>query len=381
MAGLRILLTGATGCIGRRILDGLKDDHQITCIARKPQLSYGIPIHDSITWLLADITDKDSLAAAFDTVRRNGGIDVVIHLAAHYDFTGEDHQRYWRTNVDGLRNVLDQCTGLALQRFVFASSVAACGFPRAGTALTETSPADGEHIYAVTKRIGEEMLAEYDDTIPSCIVRFAALFSDWCEYPPLCALLETWLSNAWNASILGGRGRSAIPYLHVEELMPFFRSLLKQRLSLGQREVLIASANSSASHIELFNLARRNDDNHCSRPLLIPRPLCLLGVWLRDLIGRVSCKRPFERPWMVKYIDQALTVDASRTHKRLSWQPREHLQLPHRLPRMIENMRCQAYKWQRRNHPQSIHSQPIPQCSSTSGRRPLTGPIPVYERA
>ena len=74
--------------------------------------------------------------------------------------------------------------------------------------------------------MGERMLAEYRDHFPRTIVRFAALFSDWCEYPPLFMFLETWLSSAWNARMLGGRGQSAIPYLHVDDLILFFLALL-----------------------------------------------------------------------------------------------------------------------------------------------------------
>ena len=66
-------------------------------------------------------------------------------------------------------------------------------FPRAAGCWTEKSPPDGDHVYAVSKRLGEEMLAEFDDCIPSCIVRLAAVFSDWCEYAPLYIFIETWL--------------------------------------------------------------------------------------------------------------------------------------------------------------------------------------------
>ena len=93
--------------------------------------------------------------------------------------------------------------------------------------LTEDSLPDGEHVYAVTKRIGEEMLAEYDEEIPSCIIRLAALFSDWCEYAPLYIFLETWLSKVWNSNIIGGRGTTAIPYMHVREMGPFIRKILE----------------------------------------------------------------------------------------------------------------------------------------------------------
>ena len=56
------------------------------------------------------------------------------------------------------------------------------------------------------------MLAEYRDVFRSVIVRFAALFSDWCEYPPLYMFLDTWLSRQWNHRMLGGMGnRHPVP--------------------------------------------------------------------------------------------------------------------------------------------------------------------------
>jgi nucleoside-diphosphate-sugar epimerase len=105
----------------------------------------------------------------------------VEHLAAHYDFTGDEHPQYRRTNVDGLRHVLEACRTPRPKRFVLSSSAAACRLPPPGGALDEGSPPDGEHIYARTKRLGEQMVREYEQRFPATIVRFAALFSDWWE--------------------------------------------------------------------------------------------------------------------------------------------------------------------------------------------------------
>ena len=76
-----------------------------------------------------DIGDPYTLETVFDEIKAGGGADVVIHLAAHYDFSGEDHPEYWRTNVDGLRSILDHCRELRPKLFLFSSSVAACAFP------------------------------------------------------------------------------------------------------------------------------------------------------------------------------------------------------------------------------------------------------------
>lgn len=346
---LRVVVTGASGFIGRHLLESLKETCRVYGIARRSQVRSGAPIHPNITWFQVDIADRESLSAAFRAIRQAGGADMVVHLAAHYDFTGDKDPEYWRTNVDGLRNVLEESVELSPRLFVFASSVAACAFPPKGGSLNESSPADGDHIYAVTKRIGEEMLAEYEDRLHTVIVRFAALFSDWCEYPPLYFFLETWLSKAWNSRILAGRGASAIPYLHVRDAVAFLRRVLVRGEELDRREVVIASPDGALGHLQLFDLALVSHQGVRRRPVMMPRTLCRIGVWVRDLAGRLLGNRPFERPWMVRYIDASLTIDASRTRRRLGWEPRDRLDLTRRMPFLVENMKTEPVEWHRRN--------------------------------
>ena len=250
-----LVVTGASGFVGRHLLDALKEDYRIVGLARRSQARSGAPVHPNITWHQADIGDRAAIEPIFDGIRHDGGADILIHLAAHYDFTGEEHPEYERTNVQGLRNVLELAKPLGLKRFVFPSSTAACRFPPFGEALTEGSPPDGDHIYARTKAKGEQMLPQYRDFFPSTIVRFAALFSDWCEYPPLFMFLETWLSGAWNARVLGGRGQSAIPYLHVDDLTLFFLALIDRLDDVSPGQVLQASPDGAVSHEQLYDEA------------------------------------------------------------------------------------------------------------------------------
>ncbi len=42
----------------------------------------------------------------------------------------------------------------------------------------------------------------------------------------------------------------------------------------------------------------------------MPKFLARIGVWGRDLMGRLLGNRPFERPWMINYLDTDLAVDA-----------------------------------------------------------------------
>ncbi len=345
----RLVITGSSGFVGRHLIDAIKEHYQIFGLARRTQARSGAPVHPNITWFQADIADRAMLQAAFDRIARSGGADYLIHLAAHYDFTGEEHDEYQRTNVDGLRNVLEAAGGLGIRRFIFSSSLAACQFPPPGGALTETSPPDGDHIYARTKAIGEKMVVQYADRYPSAILRFAALFSDWCEYPPLFMFLGTWLSGAWNRRVLGGRGQSAIPFMHVREIPAFMMHLLSRERELAPGEILIASPDGAVSHQQLFAAATLDQFGRRLKPIHMPRVLCGPGIRARDLLGRLTGQRPFERPWMADYIDLSLTVDSSVTRRRLGWAPRARLEIVRRIPFMLENFRTDPIEWHRRN--------------------------------
>jgi nucleoside-diphosphate-sugar epimerase len=345
----RIIVTGASGFVGRHLLNEIKEDYEILGIGRRSQHECGAPVHPNISWMQIDIGDREPLARVFEEIRRSGGAEILLHLAAHYDFTGEEHPEYWRTNVEGLRNVLDLSKGFNLRRFIFASSVAACRLPKPGTALNEDSVPDGEHIYAVTKRIGEEMMREYSAFFPTCIVRFAALFSDWCEYPPLYVFLETWLSRLWNAHILGGRGESAIPYLHVRDVTSFLCSVIAQADMLDEGEVLIASPETTVSHRELFGRATFIEYGRRVKPIHVPKPLAFPGMWFRNVLGGLLGQRPFERPWMARYIDLKMTVNPSRTRQRLGWAPRARFEILRRLPFLLENRKTRPSEWNRLN--------------------------------
>jgi nucleoside-diphosphate-sugar epimerase len=344
-----IVVTGASGFLGRHLLEAIKEDYRVYGIARRSQVTCGAPVHPNIVWYQADIGNRPCVVDAFEDISRRGGADIVVHLAAHYDFSGEEHPEYWRTNVHGLRNVLDLTATLSPRKVIFSSSVAACKFPPEGQALTEDSPADGEHIYAVTKRTGEEMLSEYRDQFPSTIVRFAALFSDWCEYPPLFMFLGTWLSKAWNSRVLGGRGLSAIPYLHVRDAVAFLSRLFDHLDDFGHGDVLICSTDGAVSHRELFEAATDYWFGEKRKPIFMPKLLCGPGIRFTNLVGMLTGERPFERPWMAQYIDKQLTVNAHKTRVRLGWMPRERLKILRRLPFLLDNYKTEPIEWYRRN--------------------------------
>lgn len=344
----RVLITGAAGFVGQRLIEALRPTCQILALDRRAPVGER-SLAPNVDWYQLDIADGEATTRLMRELAAEGRVDAVFHLAAYYDFTGEDHPEYFRTNVEGTRNVLAGCREIQPGRFFFASSVAACDFPAAGRALDESSPADGDHLYAATKRFGETLVREANRDFPTAILRFAALYSDWSQYAPLTTFLTTWLTPGWNARILGGRGRSAIPYLHVRDLMVFLQEVLARRHQLEPGEILIASPDGATSHRELFEATTAYGLGRLVRPLLVPALLAGPGMRMRCALGRLVGVEPFERPWMAQYIDRELRVDARASRTRLAWAPRPRLAILHRIPFLIENWRSDPAQWYRLN--------------------------------
>jgi nucleoside-diphosphate-sugar epimerase len=344
-----LVLTGASGFVGRHLLEDLKADYRIFAIARRSQHDCGAPVHPNIAWLRVDIAEREDLARTFREITTAGGAKTLVHLAAYYDFTGQDHPEYRRTNVDGTRNVLEAARESGIGRFVFGSSVAACGFPRPTGPVDETTPPDGAHVYAWSKREGERLVRELAVPMPSLIARFGAIYSDWCEYPPLYVFLRTWLSPSWRSRILAGRGEMAIPYVHIRDLVAFFRRLLAFACPPGPTEVLVASTSGSTSLERLFRLATLSFFGRPLAPVFMPRPLSSLGLVAMDALGRAIGRPPFERAWMRHYVDKRLEVDNRRTRDLLGWSPNPRFRIERRLPFLIERLKSEPFEWLARN--------------------------------
>jgi len=344
-----LVLTGASGFVGRHLLDELKGDYRIFALARRSQHDCGAAIHPNIAWMRVDIADQEGLARTFREISTAGGARVLVHLAAYYDFTGDEHPEYRRTNVEGTRNLIEAARQSRIGSFVFGSSVAACGFPRPEGPVCETTPPDGDHVYAWSKREGERLVREVPSSLATRIVRLGAIYSDWCEYPPLYVFLRTWLRPGWRARIVAGRGEMAIPYIHIRDLTAFFRRLLDLERPPGPPGVLVASTAGSTSIRRLFALATQAYFGRSRRPLFVPAPVAGLGLEAMHLAGRAIGRAPFERPWMRRYVDRRLEVDNRRTREGLDWEPSTRLQIERRLPFLIERLKSEPFEWLARN--------------------------------
>jgi nucleoside-diphosphate-sugar epimerase len=342
-----MIITGATGFLGSRLVEHLRPQYRIYAIGQRPQVGRRTPTGPGVHYYQVDIGRFEPLREVFEHIRHQDDVEIVLHLAGYYDFSGDENPLYEHSNVLGTRNVLELSAPLKPKRFFFTSSVAACPFPPPGEAITERTPPTAPPPYSRSKRAGEEMMHEYKDRIPGCILRLAAIFSDWCEYEPLNVFLATWFSGGWNARILGGHGQWAVPYLHVRDLLRFYLTVI-EKCTAGKKplSVLQASPNGCTTHLELYQAATQSYFGSARRSISVPKPLARTGIFMRETLGRLTGRMPFERSWMGEYIDQKLNVDASETHRLTGWKPRPELDILKCIPTMVENMKNDPEQWE-----------------------------------
>lgn len=85
--------------------------------------------------------------------------DIIVNLAAVHRDDVRDRTEYYRTNVDGARNLTQVCENKGIKKIVFTSSVAVYGFAKPGTG--ECGDINPYNDYGHSKSQAEDVLAQW----------------------------------------------------------------------------------------------------------------------------------------------------------------------------------------------------------------------------
>ncbi len=89
-------------------------------------------------------------------------VDVVYHLAALADIVPsiQKPSDYFWSNVNGTFNLIKNCKNKKIKKFIYAASSSCYGIPKIYP-TPESSPIDPQYPYALTKRLGEEIIIHF----------------------------------------------------------------------------------------------------------------------------------------------------------------------------------------------------------------------------
>jgi hypothetical protein len=58
---------------------------------------------------------------------------------------------------------------------------------------------------------------------------------------------------------------------------------------------------------------------------------------------------PYERPWILDYVDKPWTTDTSKTRRILDWDCASELGILRKIPDILSNLRTDPKGWEERN--------------------------------
>jgi UDP-glucose 4-epimerase len=281
--GRRILVTGGSGFVGRRVAAELAADGALVRVLDlQPHPDPAVEI------VIGDLADPDVLGSALE-----GGVDAVVHLAAVTSVLRslEHPELTFRTNVAATAALLEAARAAGATALAFASTNAVTG-PMEAPAITETATLRPLTPYGATKAAAEMLMSAYT---ASYGLRCACLRLT-NVYGPGMQAKDSIVARLMRAIRLGnefeiyGDGRQVRDYVHVSDVVAAVRLGL---LSEDWHGPVVIGTGTSLSVLEVIDAVR--------------------AVTGADLSVRHGPARPGEMP--------AVIVDPSRA-RAAGWAPR-----------------------------------------------------------
>jgi nucleoside-diphosphate-sugar epimerase len=280
----RVLVTGATGFIGRHLIRRLVEQgDQVRCLVRN--LGQPPPLPAAVECVLGDVTAPDSLDGALT------GIETVYHLAGATLALRET--TFHQVNCEGTRHLAEACVRQSVPpTLVYVSSLAAAG-PASDSPLTEEAPPRPMSHYGRSKLGGEQHLRALADRLPCTVLRPPCVFGPGEPY-----MLKILWQARLGIMLRPGRCDFRLSWVYVEDLVEAMvlatergrRLAADTGASWDETGVYFVALEERPTVRELADLIAEAVGTRIRWNFAIPAPLCRLGAhvneWRAWLTGR-----------------------------------------------------------------------------------------------
>jgi nucleoside-diphosphate-sugar epimerase len=344
-----VLITGAAGNIGRSLAAELGDGYQVVGLDQ-PGKNAAFPL------LGADFTDADSLARAFAELRQQFGTRIasVIHLAAYFDFTGEDSPLYREVNVEGTRHLLRALQPFQVEQFVYASTMLVHAPGKPGVPIDEDQPIEPGWAYPKSKAAAELAIVQEHRGIPYVILRLAGLYDEQTSVPTLANQIARIHQRDLQSYFYSGSTLAGQAMVHREDMLAAFRCAVDRRKDIPPGAVILVGEPETLGYDSLQDeigyLIHGAEDWPTIR---LPKPVAAAGALAQAALEPLvpdaidQGEKPFVRPFMVAMADDHYELDISRARSLLGWEPKHSLR--ETLPRMVEALKADPVGWYKAN--------------------------------
>ena len=327
----KVLVTGATGFLGKRLAKRLVDEgYPVRALARKLS-NVGALKKWGVEVVFGDLCDESSIVSAVK------GVDVVVHAAAGTSGTAKDSDT---ATVQGTGNILEACRTSRIKKLVYISSCnvyEVAGYTKnqvvTEEAQLERYPLRRGH-YSAAKLHAEALVTEAmnHDGCPTVVLRPGTLYGPGAEvYTRMMGA-----SFARRVFVVFGDGESELPLVHVDNAV----------------DSIVECIRSSAADNQVFNVVdqdlvtKKMYMEQVVKPLYpkaiviyCPMSLLVILTWLQEKLLAIIGKQPFLSVYRLVSSQKRVMYGTSKIQNAIGWRSRirfeqgaEQLLMWHRRP-------------------------------------------------
>lgn len=211
---MKILFTGATGTIGKKLLPALLANYTVMVLGRKsPDLE-----HPNLEFQKCDLSQDSEIVLS-----TKEKIDCIVHLAGLASGEGKTEEDYFQINANSVKLLLELAYKLKIPRMIYASSTSVYGESK--VSCKETSPMNGKTYYARSKIEAEFLLINSE--IDACILRFSSVYGKDAK-----SAINKLVSLAKKKIILvPNSGKPTKSFVHLEDAVNCVQICIKKKLT------------------------------------------------------------------------------------------------------------------------------------------------------
>lgn len=344
-----ICVTGAAGKIGTALTRELRKTYFVVGFDRDPS-----PETDA--YYDMDVTSDASIELALRKATEEFGKDIaaVIHLAAYFDFTGEENPLYESVNETGTKQLLKELQNYNVDRFIYSGTmlVHKAGVP--GERISEETEIDPSWAYPKSKAKTEEIISKHRGEIAVSRLHLAGLYDDETAVPTLSNQIARIYEKTFKSYVYSGDENAGQSFIHKDDLVDAFAKVVENRFDLPQDHALLIGEPDAISYqhlqSEITQLIHGTEHVVLAN---IPKPMAKIGASVEEHMEPVipddidQGEKPFIRSFMIDMASDHYALDIYQARKQLGWEPKNRI--IDKLPILIDNLKKDPLAWYNAN--------------------------------
>ncbi|MFC2128446.1 NAD-dependent epimerase/dehydratase family protein, partial [Bacteroidota bacterium] len=286
----KILVTGATGYIGTKIVLQLADSGYFVHALYRSLSKTSDLKHPNIRLFEGDILNVQKLEKAMESCTG------VFHIAAFAKASSIDKDIFYRVNYTGTLNVLDTALKYNIKKVIFTSTAGVYG-PSTSEIINEQTKRTVEFFfeYEKTKWLAEEKIKEYvQKGLNVIVVNPTRVYGPGLisESNALTKMIKSYYEGKWHT--IPGDGNTIANYVFIEDVVnghinAYLKGIAGEKYILGGENI---------SYITFFKTIQEVSGKNYFL-VKIPRLLMLFFAQILKIVSLFSGKPPLITPALV----------------------------------------------------------------------------------